>query len=60
MYATNKKTTKSYDCFNLHRVVQEDKKVKPSQMFEGYKPPKKNVKKPKGKGKGKVLSKRTN
>ena len=56
MYATNKKTTKSYDCFNLHRVVQEDKKVKPSQMFEGYKPPKTqrakakvNVKKPKGK-----------
>ena len=30
-------------------VLLKDKKVKPSQMFEGYKPPKKNVKKPKGK-----------
>lgn len=49
MYATNKKTTKCHDCFNLHRVVQEDKKVKASQVFEGYKPPKTNVKKPKGK-----------
>lgn len=41
------KPTKCADCFNLHKVIEEDKKVNPKQMFKGYKPPgkKTNVKK---------------
>jgi hypothetical protein len=33
------KPTKCADCFNLHKVIEEDKKVNPKQMFKGYKPP---------------------
>ncbi len=35
---------KCTDCFNLHKVIEEDKKVNPKQMFKGYKPPGKKTK----------------
>jgi len=47
-HKTKKKKPKMYnseDCYNLEEVQEDAKKVKAKDVFEGYKPPSKNVKK---------------